>query len=840
MRYSFLLVWCVLALTTAALAASNDDCDCPAAAPPAAAAASAPDYYSRPLDTFYVSGRPAYISTALRFEDLAAPAAHLLPLAPLAAADSPDFGQVPVVKAPVIYTDPNQPFAPRVDDLIRRLSLNEKISQLGNDAPAIARLNIPAYNYWNEALHGVARAGTATVFPQAIGLSAMWDPAMLHNIADTIATEARGKFNDSVATGPWSAQEWQYYGLTFWSPNINLFRDPRWGRGQETYGEDTYLTGRMAVAFITGLQGSDPHYIKALATAKHYAVHSGPESTRHTANVSPSEKDFYNNYLPHFEAAVREGHVGTVMGAYNRVYGASASASPLLLTQILRDRWGFQGHVVSDCDSVEDIWKNHKIVATREAAVALALKAGLDLNCGFGTRNPPQYHSGLAGALAQGLITEHDIDQALHRVLLARFQLGLFDPPERVPYAKYTLADVDTPAHAALALRAARESIVLLKNSGVLPLDHARLKKIAVIGPNADTTQMLLGNYNGTPSQPVSILAGIRAAAAAGNIEVGYAPGCALVQGYRTAGTRGARGRAAPPPAPANGKLSASEQAQFNDAVKLAQGSDVVIYVGGISSQLEGEEMNTKLDGFSGGDRTRIELPVIQDQLLQALYATGRPVIFVNCSGSAIAMPWEAAHLPAIVQAWYPGEAGGTAVADVLFGDYNPSGRLPVTFYKSTADLPAFDDYSMANRTYRYFTGQPLFAFGHGLSYTSFSYDKLWSDAALVANDGTIRLFVEVANTGVRDGDEVIQVYAHPRGNRDPATPRKRLVNFQRVAIPKGQKLVVELDIPTQNLRLWDTRKKDYVVAPGLYDFQVGAASDDIRLQTGVKIAAPR
>ncbi len=798
----------------------EEPCECPVDAPAAGSSA-----------TLLHGETPVVLQAAWHLPTFMGDTVYVPTAVELQAEVALNADAVPEIKDPVIYTDFTKPLDQRVDDLVRRMSIKEKVGQMGNDAPAIDRLNVPAYNYWNEALHGVARAGTATVFPQTIGLAAMWSPTELHAIADTIATEARGKYNDGVKSGPYSAQQWQYYGLTFWTPNINLFRDPRWGRGQETYGEDTYLTSRMAVAFITGLQGDDPNYIKALATAKHFAVHSGPESTRHTINVEPSEADFYNNYLPHFEAAVREAHVGTVMGAYNRVYGASASASPLLLTKILRDTWGFQGHVVSDCDSVEDIWKTHKIVATQVEAVALALKAGLDLNCGFGTQRPPQYHAALADAWIKGLVTEHDIDQALHRVLRSRFQLGMFDPPEKVPFSKYTLADVDTPEHSALALKAAHDSMVLLKNDGALPLDKTKLKKLAVIGPNADSTTLLLGNYNGTPSNPVSILQGIRNVASAAKIEVTYSAGCPLVPGFPAA--RGARG------APAT-TLTDAQQQTFNDAVALARDADAVIYVGGISAQLEGEEMSTNFDGFSGGDRTRIELPAIQTKMLQALKDTGKPVIFVNCSGSAIAMPWEAENIPAILQAWYPGENGGTAVADVLFGDYNPAGRLPVTFYQSTADLPAFDDYSMAHRTYRYFTGKPLFAFGHGLSYTKFQYGSAKLAGDPVANDGTVKIFVDVANSGDRDGEEVVQVYAHPRGNTDPLVPRQRLVAFQRISIPKGQHVNVELNVPTQNLRLWDSTKKSYTVTPGDYDFQIGAASDDIRQTAVVKIAAAK
>ncbi len=746
---------------------------------------------------------PRLLAAGLALAALIRPAAAQdtpAPVAPSAPADKP------------LFTNPAQPLDRRVDDLIGRMTLPEKVGQLVNGAPGLERLGLPAYNYWNEALHGVARAGTATVFPQTIGLGATWDTPLLKTIADTIATEARGKFNTELKTRG-SAR--QYYGLTFWTPNINLFRDPRWGRGQETYGEDTFLTGRMGVAFIEGLQGDDPTYLKALACAKHYAVHSGPEPARHTFNAVPTETDFYDNYLPHFEAAVREAKVGCVMSAYNQVYGASATGSPLLLTDILRQRWGFQGYVVSDCDAVGDIYRTHHLVATAPEAAALALKSGDDLNCGNTFRS-------LTAAVTQGLVTEADINLALHRVLAGRFRLGMFDPADKVPFSKYSLADVDTPANSALALQAARESIVLLKNTGALPLDRAKLKRLAVIGPNADATVMLLGNYNGTPSKPVTILQGIRTAAGSG-VQVDYASGCPTVPGVERLSRRGAA-VAVPPAGP--------ETPDFQAAVELARAADAVIFVGGISAQLEGEEMSVNLDGFAGGDRTRIELPAGQTALLQALQATGKPVVFVNCSGSAMAMPWEAEHLPAIVQAWYPGENGGTAVAEVLFGDRNPSGRLPVTFYRTTEDLPAFDDYRMANRTYRYFTGTPLYAFGHGLSYTKFQYSGL----TVARASGTFaRLSVDVANTGDRDGNEVVQVYAHAPGT---GGPRQQLCAFKRVSVPKGGHVSVTLDVTPESIRRWDTEKKAYVIAPGIYAFQVGAASDDIRATGQLMLAA--
>jgi len=714
---------------------------------------------------------------------------------------------IPAIKEPPLYCDPTQPRERRINDLIRRMSLREKIGQMMNDAPAIERLGVPAYDYWNECLHGVARAGTATVFPQAIGLAAMWDDRRLHEIADAIATEARAKHHDALRQG----NRGRYYGLTFWTPNINLFRDPRWGRGQETYGEDPFLTARLAVAFISGLQGDDPRYVKALACAKHFAVHSGPEPLRHTFDAVPTERDLHDSYLPQFEAAVREGHVGAVMGAYNRVDGEAACSSPRLLTELLRQQWGFDGHVVSDCGAINDIWAHHKIVATPEEAAARAVKAGCDLECGN------QYYA-LTRAVAKGLLTDADIDQALRRIFAARFRLGMFDPDEIVPYAQIPIAKVDAPEHAALALQAARDSLVLLKNNGALPLDRARIRRLAVIGANADSVPVLLGNYNGTPSRPVTILKGIRTAAEKADLEIAYARGCPLVL--------------------KSGETFGVESAEFQQVLDAVRAADAIVYVGGISPQLEGEEMKVDYDGFRGGDRTRIELPAVQTALLKTLHATGKPVVFVNCSGSAMAMPWEAEHLAAIVQAWYPGQAGGTAVAELLFGDINPSGRLPVTFYRATEDLPAFEDYSMANRTHRFFTGQPLFPFGHGLSYTQFRYDHAQLSRTEIGPDDTIQLRLNLVNAGGRDGDEVVQVYARRLEANDPQVPRHTLCAFRRVAVPKGQRTTVELAVPAKTLRHWDPPSQNYMVDPGTYELQIGASSEDIRTTVQVRIKA--
>ncbi len=725
----------------------------------------------------------------------------------LIASEDADTLIVPVVTGPELWKDATQPTAARAADLVRRLSLAEKAAQMQNGAPAIPRLGVPAYNYWNECLHGVARSGFATVFPQAIGMAATWNVPLLHDVADTIATEARAKNNDYTRTH--NGDSARYYGLTFWTPNINIFRDPRWGRGQETYGEDPFLTARLAVSFIRGLQGDDPKYIKAMACAKHFAVHSGPEPERHRFDAEPPERDLYETYLPHFEAAVREGHVGAVMGAYNRVDGEPACSSSFLLKDLLREQWGFTGHVVSDCGAIYDIFANHKVTSTQEEAAARAVKAGCDLCCGT------DYNS-LARAVKKGFITPDEVNTALGRVFEARFRLGLFDPPELVPYARIPMTENDSDAHRVLALRVARESLVLLKNDSLLPLDRSKIKRIAVIGANANSVDVLLGNYYGTPSKPVTILDGIKLAAGT-NIDVVYEPGGPLA--LRKDGTN---------------RPSLQTRAS---AVAAGLAADLIVYVGGISLRLEDEEMSVDYEGFSGGDRTRIELPAVQTDLLQALQKTGKPVVFVNCSGSAMAMPWEAANLPTILQAWYPGEEGGLAVGDVLFGDANPAGRLPVTLYGSTADLPPFEDYSMSNRTYRYFTGRPLYAFGHGLSYTQFDYRKATLSAAGVRATDTLQLTFQLANTGARDGDEVAQVYfRHVKS----ALPQANLAlcAFGRVQVPRGRTVNVTMNIPVERFRYWDVSRKQYAVEPGDYEVLVGAASDDIRARLPVKVLA--
>ena len=752
-------------------------------------------------------------------------------LKPIFASIDPAASKVPSVAGPEIWKDPAQPLEARVRDLVRRMSLEEKASQILANPPGIPRLGIPAYSHRNECLHGVGDAGIATVFPQAIGMAATWDVPLIHEEADVIATEGRAKHNDYIAKHEGSTGE--HVGLNFYSPNINIVRDPRWGRGQETYGEDPFLTAQFGVAFVRGLQGDDPKYVKAMACAKHYAVHSGPESERHRFDAKPSERDLYETYLPAFEAAVREGHVGSVMGAYSSLFDLPCCADPFLLTDLLRKQWGFDGVVFSDGGAIGDIWAEHHYVNTPEEAAAAAVRAGCDVSSG-GMMTPQAARQALApghanagikggsafsvlpAAVAKGLISETEINTAVARELRLRFRLGMFDPPAMVPFSQIGMDQNDTPEHRALALQVAEESIVLLKNNGLLPLNRAKLKRIAVIGTNADSAMMLNGNYHGTPSRSVTILEAIKQIAGA-EVEVISATGCPL--------------------ALKNDNSNQPTPAMTAQAIAAAKSADVVIYVGGIDASLEQEEGNVDYQGFSRGDRTRIELPPVQENLLKALYATGKPVVFVNCSGSAIAMPWAAKNLPAIMQAWYPGEQGGRAVAEVLFGDVNPAGRLPVTFYRATEDLPAFENYSMSNRTYRYFKGKPEFAFGHGLSYTRFDYRKRAINQPVFGSNDTVKVSFTVKNSGARAGDEVAQVYfQHVRSAA--AQPKLALCGFARVHLLPHQATQVELAIPAERFRYWDTNKKQYVVEAGKYKLLIGGASDDLRLHVPFAIAA--
>ncbi len=691
---------------------------------------------------------------------------------------------------PLLAAMPSPPDAAlsRIDELISRMTLAEKVTQLTNESAGIPRLGIPAYNWWNEALHGVARAGIATVFPQAIGMAATWNASLIERVGDAVSTEARAKFN--AADVP---DHGLYHGLTFWSPNINLFRDPRWGRGQETYGEDPVLTSVLAGHYVGGLQGRDPQFLKAAACAKHFAVHSGPEPLRDHFNVNVDEKTLNEYYLVAFRHLVRDAGVAGVMSAYSSVDGTPCSANTMLLRDKLRHAWSFQGYVTSDCGAVDDLTDTYRIAKDMPHAAALALNAGVDVSCG-------EAFASAGKAVAQGLVSESRVDDALRRLLGIRFRLGLFEPPDRRPFANIKPAENDSLQHAALALQTAREAIVLLKNDAILPL--SKVRTIALVGPNADSLETLLGNYNGTPSRPVTLLSALREKL--GTARVRYVRGCDYV-------TEGGEGEA-------------------EAAVDIARESDVVIFAGGISPRLEGEAMKVDADGFLGGDRTRIELPKVQTALMQQLVATGKPLVYVQFSGSAIACVWEAGHAKAVMQAWYPGESGGTAIADVLFGDYNPAGRLPVTFYSSTADLPAFEDYQVTNRTYRHFAGTPLFAFGHGLSYTRFKYGPMSTQL----RGETVEVSVTVQNAGARDGDEVVQVYAYaPNGSLG----RQRLCGFARAFVPRGQSKAVALEIPLERLAGWDEARKRYVLPAGTYELRVSASSADIRLRHPLAIA---
>ncbi len=669
-------------------------------------------------------------------------------------------------------SQPNLSPAARAADLVSRMTLDEKVSQMMNDAPAVERLGIPKYNWWNECLHGVARSGIATMFPQAIGLAAMWDADLLHRIAEVISDEARAKHHQALREGVHA----QYAGLTFWSPNINIFRDPRWGRGQETYGEDPYLTTRLGVAFITGLQGDDPVYLKVAACSKHYAVHSGPESDRHRFDAVVDDHDLWETYLPAFQAAVVEAGVESVMGAYNRTNGEACCASPTLLGDILRERWSFAGHVTSDCGAIGDLYKYHGVAHDAAEAAALAVKAGCDLECG-------STYGALTEAVARGLIDEAVIDQAVIRLFTTRYKLGMFDPPESVPYAQIPYEVVASPEHGDLALQAARESMVLLKNADDrLPLPKD-LRAIAVIGPNADDQHVLYGNYYGDARAVITPLAGIRAAVSP-QTQVIYAPGCGI-----KADTGG-----------------------IDEAVAAARQADIAVVVLGLSQAIEGEEGETP--GI--GDRSDIALPAAQERLLQAVHATGTPVVLVLVSGSAVAVEWADQQVPAILEAWYPGQAGGTALAEVLFGDINPAGRLPVTFYRSVDQLPPFEDYAMTGRTYRYFTGDPLYAFGHGLSYTRFAYRDL---QIAPAGDG-LDVSAVVENVGQRAGDEVAQLYLSHMDS-SAVVPIRQLAGFHRIQLAPGETQTLRFHLAPDQLAVV-TSSGERVFEPGALDLSVG------------------
>ncbi|WP_029286666.1 glycoside hydrolase family 3 C-terminal domain-containing protein [Pedobacter sp. R20-19] len=838
------------------------------------------------------------------------------------------------------FQDYKLPFERRVDDLVSRLTLEEKVFQMLNSAPAIPRLKIPAYDWWNETLHGVARTPfKVTVFPQAIAMAATFDSDALFKMADYSALEGRAIYNKAVELGRTNER---YLGLTYWTPNINIFRDPRWGRGQETYGEDPYLTATLGDAFVRGLQGDDPKYLKAAACAKHYAVHSGPEPLRHVFNADVSQFDLWDTYLPAFEKLVTQSKVAGVMCAYNAFQGQPCCASDLLMTDILRRQWKFTGYVTSDCWAIDDFYKNHKTHKDAAAASADAVFHGTDIDCGT------EAYKALLTAVKNGIITEKDIDVSIKRLFMIRFRLGMFDPVAMVKYANTPITVLESDDHKAHSLKMARESMVLLRNeANILPLKKG-LKKIVVLGPNADNAIAVLGNYNGTPSKITTVLEGIKNKVGQ-NTQVVYEQAVSFtndtllnylnmdqqlaidgkpgfkaeyfkgqnlegtpvfsqmenslkhewqegqqMEGGLTANHFSARYATNYKSAKTgsmtfelegddgyrlfiNGKKvldawtrnrwgaqtykletvkdstykivveywqgegsakirfsgGAFMRTDFNALVKRHQDADAFIFVGGISPQLEGEEMKVDLPGFSGGDRTSILLPQAQTELMKALKNSGKPIVFVMMTGSAIAIPWEAENIPAIVNAWYGGQSAGTAVADLLFGDYNPSGRLPVTFYKSDQDLASFNNYSMENRTYRYFKGKPLFGFGYGLSYTTFRYEGMTTPVNIKAGKGT-KLSVKITNTGKMQGDEVVQLYVT---HRDPniKTARKALKGFQRISLAPGKSQLISFNLQPGDLTYTDQNGKKKPLT-GKISLSVGGSQPDETLKTSGNI----
>ena len=674
----------------------------------------------------------------------------------------------------------------RVADLVSRLTLEEKVLQMLNDAPAIDRLGIPSYNWWNECLHGIGRTEyKVTVFPQAIGMAAAWDDVTFKQVAEAISDEGRAIYNDASSKGNRAI----YHGLTYWTPNINIFRDPRWGRGQETYGEDPYLTGTLGKAFVEGLQGDDPTYLKASACAKHFAVHSGPENTRHTFNTKVSDYDLWDTYLPAFRDLIVEANVSGVMCAYNAFGGEPCCGNTLLMQDILRNKWQFSGYVTSDCGAIDDFYRQHKTHIDAAHASADAVYHGTDIDCGQNA------YKGLVDAVKTGLITEDQIDVSLSRLFKIRFRLGLFDPVENVKYSQIPVSVLECDAHKELSLKMARQSIVLLKNSNqLLPLKK-NLKRIAVIGPNADNKEAVLGNYNGFPSEIVTPLAAIKQ-------KVGKKTEVIYTRGIDPVGNVN------------------------NDSIALLVNSlrnvDVVVMVGGISPQLEGEEMPVRIEGFNSGDRTTIALPRIQTELMKALHKENIPVVFVMMTGSALGIPWEAENLPAILNAWYGGQDAGTAIADVLFGDYNPSGRLPVTFYKSDKDLPSFNDFDMDNRTYRYFKGEVTYPFGYGLSYANFGYSPITMKDKLAMGE-KLQIEVDITNQSRKAGEEVVQVYV---SHQDVAykAPLYSLKSFKRVQLKAGETSKVTFELTPEQLSQTDIYGNT-IQYPGKVKIYVGGSS---------------
>ncbi len=708
------------------------------------------------------------------------------------------------------YLNPALPAAQRATDLVSRMTLEEKASQMVNHARAIPRLKVPAYDWWSEALHGVLLNGT-TEFPEPIGLGASFDAQGVHQMAVDIGIEGRIKHEQAVKEGLGTF----HTGLDFWSPNVNIFRDPRWGRGQETYGEDPFLTGRMAVAYVTGLQGNDPRYFRVIATPKHFDVHSGPELTRHMVDVTVSKHDMMDTYLPAFRAAIVDGHADSVMCAYNAVNGQPACANQFLLQQMLRVDWNFQGYVVSDCDAVHDIYSGHHYEPSLAQAVAVSVQTGMDNDCadfGNNVKGDNDYEPYIE-AVQKGYLKESDLNRALVKLFTARIKLGLFDPPSLVPYTKYPESDLNSPSHQALALKLADESMVLLKNDGVLPLKTSGIK-IAVVGPLANETPVLLGNYSGTPLHTVSILDGLKSVFAGDTIA--YVPGTDFLMQVH--------------PRPRPDGWSKEDLTPDPKAMEAARNADVVIAVVGITSHLESEEQrNEQEPGFKGGDKTNLQMPEPEENLVRAVAATGKPLIVVLTNGSALAVNWEQEHANAILEAWYPGEEGGTAVADTLAGSNDPGGKLPVTFYKSIDQLPPFSDYNMKGRTYRYFTGKPLYPFGYGLSYTTFSFSDLKIPDPTIQAGEPWTAQVTVTNTGKVAGDEVAELYL--KFPDVAGAPNIALRGFKRVHLEPGQSQKVSFKLQRRALSMV-TEAGQPIVAAGTYTVTVGGGQPDTGAQT--------
>ena len=691
----------------------------------------------------------------------------------------------------------------RARKLVEQMTLEEKAFQTVNGAAEIKRLGIKAYNWWNEALHGVARAGVATVFPQAISLAATFDEDFIEQVADAISTEGRAKFN--------MQQKYEdtdiYKGLTFWSPNVNIFRDPRWGRGHETFGEDPYLSSRLGVRFVEGLQGHDENYLKAAACAKHFAVHSGPEDLRHSFNAVASKQDMYETYLPAFKACVKEAKVEAVMGAYNRTNGDPCCGSKTLLQDILRKEWGFQGHVVSDCWAIKDFHEGHGVTGGALESVAMAMNNGCDLNCG-------QLFAYLTEAVNQGMVSEERLDEALVNLFTARMKLGVFDEKGSTPYDDIPYTVVDSAEMKALNLQAAEKCITLLKNEDhLLPLDKSKLKTIGIIGPNADNRKALVGNYEGTASRYYTISEGIQDYVGE-DVRVLFSEGCHLY------------------------KDKISDLSQGSDRLSEVKGicdaSDVVILCLGLDSGLEGEE-GDQGNQYASGDKPGLDLPGKQQELLETVYESGKPVVLVLLSGSALAVTWADEHIPAILQGWYPGAQGGKAIANVLFGDKNPEGRLPVTFYRSTQELPEFTDYSMKGRTYRYMENEALYPFGYGLSYTDFTYDNVKVSSELVNEEG-ITVSAVLSNTGEQEGTETVQVYV--KADRE-GTPNPQLKGIRKVSLKPGESKEITVTLPASAFALYDEQAVNRV-SEGNYLIYIGGSQPDSRSEklTGKKLAS--